>query len=143
MQVEKKINTLIQKHSRLEKLNEEKAELSRDIYNLEQEVYDEMQERDMDKISMHGIDFKLHIDTNFKLGEGLSKWDNPKFFSWLKKNGYEGVIKTRASVHANTRTATLKTHMEEGGELPPFIQAEYVPQLKYNRSAMKRLVKES
>lgn len=136
---------LLAKLKKYEELKIESAKVSKDIYNLEQDLYDEMDGSTDEAIKIEGIEFKPMLETDYALSDEYKggKWDEiGVFFQWLKSIGEDGLIKTKETVHPNTRKAYLKSYVDSGNELPDFIQEKYIQRIKYNKSAIARMVKQ-
>jgi len=108
------------------------------------QLHDAMVDEGLDSIEIDGIKFAPQEETTFALNKDVTdagKWDDcPEFLAWLEETKNSGVIKTIKTVHPQTRTKLIKEHVEKGGELPPFIKENVWGSVKYNKSAVARLV---
>lgn len=128
-----------------ESLENKLTEINKQVYAKEQELYDSMQSINSESISIEGIEFKPQIDESFSIEkiEGvIETWSDEAVFNWFKEKNMGDAIKTREEIHHATRTSMLKEYVSSGGELPDFIKQAYRPMIKYNKSAVKRLVNE-
>lgn len=94
-------------------------------------------------ITVEGITFKPVSEQGFKLSGELSgmKWDRcDVFFNWLNEIGEDGLIRKVESVPWNTRNKFLKKWIENGHILPDFVEETFTNTVKYNKSAIKRLI---
>jgi len=142
--VQEKIKEFIEVLVAKEQYEIELKELNKKITAMGQEIYDEMVEQDVDKITVDGLEFKQHVETDYVLGEEYSgaQWDKvPEWFAWLKDTGNDGLIKTIESVPWNTRKKFLKEWADAGNEMPVFVKEKYFTTVKYNKSAIARMVK--
>ena len=67
------------------------------------------------------------------------KWDDLPVFDWFREHNMGDLIKSKESIHHTQRTASLKLHVDEGGELPPFIKQTIRDTVKYNKKATGKL----
>lgn len=117
-------------------------DVNKKIVSLETELYDDMTEEQVDSIKISGIEFKPIEDQYFSLaGEYQGKkWDEAEgFHAFLAKIGEGGAIKTKPTVHPQTRLAILKRYVDDGGMLPEWIEEKYHNTVKYNKSAIRRM----
>lgn len=109
-------------------------------------LYETMEDEKVDSISIDGIEFKPILDVAFALNHSIvkeKKWDEClKWFKWLQEIGEDGLIKTRQSVHGGTRNKFLKDYIEDADNpaLPEFIEMSSYGNVRYNKTAIKRLV---
>ena len=120
-------------------------QLNKEIIIKSMELHDQMVDEECDTVTVAGIKFEPVVETNFALTEEFDgvNWDDcEEFFSWLKKIGEDGAIKTKASVHHATRARILKDYIADGNPLPEWIAEKLFSTVKYNKSAIKRMVQE-
>ncbi len=137
---------LLEKAKRREKIEGELKDINKELTALSTQLYEQMDREGSERFDLEGISFVKHIERDFKrIDQG--RWDDPRFFAWLKEIGEAGLIKTRESVHAQTRKAFLKDYVGEKDEngiplhtLPAWIQETYFNTVKFSRTAIKRMV---
>ena len=123
-----------------ENLEAKTRECNKFIFEKTAKLVEQMEEDDIDKITINGIDYKPVVEEDYSLDADASKWDEcDDWFNWLRENGYGDIIKSKDSVHAQTRKAFLKSLKDEGKELPKFIKVSHWETIKYNKSAIKKL----
>lgn len=116
-------------------------ELNKKIMAIISNLYDYMEDEEISKITIEDIEFKRTIETNFSLNGKLKgkKWDEIlEFHNWLREIGEDGLIKP--TVPWNTRLKFLKEWVEDDNDLPDFIKQDNFGTVKYNKSAVKRLI---
>lgn len=137
---------LLQALKEKELLDLRMKELNKYIYILEQKLNESMQSLNSDKISIDGIEFKPVIEESYAINkiDGLvENWNDPTVFDWFRERNMGDLIMNREEIHHTQRTASLKEYVKEGNPLPDFIKQTLRETVKYNKSAVKRLVKES
>lgn len=122
-------------------------EMNKQIFVSSQELYDLMEQENVEKINIEGIDFKPDVALDFSITDESApqgiKWDDyPEWFNWLKSRGDGDLIKTKETVAWNTRRKYLKELIEKGEQLPAWITEQWTNTVKYNKSAIARLVNE-
>jgi len=118
-------------------------EYNKHISEIDTFLANRMVDESVDKLAIDGIEFKPIDEEQFSLDNEKTEykiWDNPDFFEWLKKIGEDGLIKVKETVHPQTRTKFLKEMREQNIELPEWIKVAFYTHLKYNKSAVGRLV---
>jgi len=144
MSVEKTAQDFLELLKEKEEIERHLKSLNKEIFKLEQNLYDEFESSSTDSIEIDGIKFEPQLKPTYQLAgndNGAQKWDNKEeWFAWLKEIGEGGLIKTFESVPWNTRERFLRDWVEEGNNLPDFIQEKYMQNIKYNKSAVKRLI---
>ena len=141
-----KAKELLAKLKRVQELEIQTTELNKEIMVDAGSLYESMDEEGVDSISIEGIEFKPVMDVAFGLNHEIveeKKWDDcPKWFEWLQEIGEGGLVKTRQSVHGGTRNKFLKDYIEdkENPALPDFISVSTFGNVRYNKSAIKRMV---
>jgi len=140
--VQKKATEFLEKLKEKERLELRLKELNKQITTDSQELYDLMEEEKVDSIEIEGIKFTPTVMQDFVLADNEARsWDeHPEFFKWLKEIGEDSLIRTKETVPWNTRKKFLKEWVEENNPLPPFIKEVFFNTIKYNKSAIKRLV---
>jgi len=139
-----KLKEFFRKAKKKAKLETELTELNKQINIDTQELYDLMTEEGIDSMKIDGIEFKPDEKPqySFNIPDGLKPIEFDGFLKWLKKEKYDGIIKTQPNIHPQTLTATLNKHIEQGKQLPEFIEMKTWNYIKYNKSAVERMVKE-
>jgi phage host-nuclease inhibitor protein Gam len=116
-----KDSTLTQKLARLIDLKYELIDLTTQLDDcknqfeqVEAEAFDQMLSEGVQniKIGQH----KLYLNPRTYISVKAAEKDTA--FAWLRRNGYDHLIKTKEDCHAGTLTAEMKTRLEEGGDVP-------------------------
>jgi len=145
MNSQQKAKELLESLKRKEDLEAQLSTLEKDIFKASCDLHDSMEEEILDSISLEGIEFKPIVERQFKLADsGIDEkisWDiHPKFLPWLKQIGEGGLIKIKETVHWKSRVSFLMNFVDKGNFLPEFIAEVFLNTVKYNKSAIKRLV---
>lgn len=127
-----------------ERMENEITVINKKIQFIDSTLYEKMDDDDIEYVNIDNIKLSKVIDEQFVLNtsDEKEKWDteNGAFFNWLKEIGEDGLIKTKLSVHHQTRTAFLKEMLDKGQSLPEFIKSTFWNHVKYNKSEIKRRV---
>jgi len=143
MNSQEKAKDFLELLKKREQLQSELTELNKQITQKSQELYDMMEDENVDSIEIEGIKFEPVVEQDFVLTGELAgkKWDDvTEWFQWLKEIGEDGLIRVKETVPWNTRKKFLKDWVNDGKPLPSFIKETFFPTVKYNKSAVKRLV---
>jgi len=124
------------------------TELNKEINRLRSELNEAMDDEDIPSITVKVAGGELKFDPieeeEFKLAGPVAgkQWDKcGVFHAWLQEIGEEGLIKTEPSVHAATRKKFLLEWIENGEELPEFIEKTIFSTTRFNKSLVTRLAK--
>ena len=117
-------------------------ELNKSIESLRSELYEVMDEEGFDSLEFEGIKFEPDIKRDFVLNgqyKGM-QWDYvEEVMNWFEQH-YPGLAKIKKSIHPQTRAKQLKDHVDNNLPLPEFIKEVFHNTIKFNKSAIKRLV---
>lgn len=126
-----------------EQLENTLSDLNARLSGISTALYEQMVEEAIGSIEIEGIKFEPKIEQDFSLAGKFKgkKWDEiGVWFDWLKQIGEGALIKMKESVAANTRKKFLKDWVEENKPLPEFVEEKFFNTVKFNKSAVKRLV---
>jgi len=109
------------------------------------ELNEAMVDEDVPAITVQDIEFKPIEELTHSLDEkvvGTNQWDDcDQFFEWLDKQGFADLVKIKKTVPWNTREKFWREHVENGGTLPDWVLLKYFNTVKWNKSAITRMVK--
>lgn len=124
------------------RLEKQKKESNKDLTFINQVLTDRMEEDDVDSIEVDGVKLEIKSERQFSIDKDKSttQWDDPDgdFHKYLKETGNDDMIKTKASVHHQTRTSFLNKQMDDGKVLPDFIKVTLFSHVNYNKSEIER-----
>ena len=135
----KKLLKLLKKEAEVDNVLKD---MHKEIGQIKAELFEALQKDGIDSIEMEGIKFIPDVVQDFALEDKFKgkQWDYiPDWFNWLRDIGEDGLIKTKESVHPATRRKFLKEWIDDDNELPDFIKEIFFNDIKYNKSAVKRL----
>ena len=92
------------------------------------ELPEAMDNAEIDKFSVEGVGtiyLKQMVFSNVR------KDDREKFYAWLRENGHEDLVVEY--VWPNTQKAFVKEALEDGRELPDFLNATFGQQVQLRR----------
>ena len=140
MELEEQLREYLAKLDTINELEKQLSEYKKAVTQLDAELAEKMQEKDVGKLEVEGIEFKPVNEIQFSLDGELAgqRWDNPIFFKWLRDHQLEDIIKIKETVHYQTRVKVLKELKEEGKSLPDFCKVGFHNRLKFNKSEVKR-----
>ena len=131
-----------------ERMKQQLTEMNKKVNSALFKLHDDMQSADVPEIVIERnnqkVKLALKADQDFSLAGKLAgrQWDSTEeWFNWLVDIGEEGLIKTKRSVHAATRTKFLQEWTEQGNVLPDFIEEKYNSRVHYNKKQIERMVK--
>jgi len=123
------VKELYDKMKKLDKAEEAVKILDAEIKSLKSQLYSEMENDDLEKLTYKELQFIKTDKVQFSLAENIKggKWDEyPGFFDWLKNTGNESLIQTKTSVNPQTRNATLRRIYEKDPTaIPEFIKVSF------------------
>jgi len=138
-----KANEFIDLNIKKVKLEDELKELNKTISSVSIQLFEAMEDEELDSLEPKGIKLSPDVKQSFSLAGEMEgkKWDDEKFFKWLKSQRLGGIIKTKKSVQWNTRDKVLKEYIEKGKKLPEWIKEGFFNTIKYNSKAIERLAR--
>ena len=148
MNTQEKATELAQKLIEAEIKSLALKEINKEINALKADLNEAMDDEGIPSITVKvgggEVKFDPIQEEDYKLIGNFSgqKWDEcGVFFNWLGEIGEDGLIKTKPSVHAQTRKSFLAKWEESGEPLPDFIGKTYFSTIKFNKSLVTRLAK--
>ena len=146
MNSQDKAKTLLEKLKNVDKLKAQLSELNKEVTVLSMDLHESMIEEDIPKlvINDNGIEipFTPEVERSYSLDRNQVQartWDDcTEWFAWLREIGEGGMIKTKETVHSGTRTAFLKQRIDEGKDIPGFVEEKFFNTVKFNKSAVKK-----
>lgn len=148
MDTQLKATELAEKLIEAEKQELATSELNKKINRLKIELNEAMDDEGIPSITVKVAGGELKFDPveeeGFKLAGPVAgqEWDKCRIFhKWLEANNLGGVIKSTPTVHYQTRIKVIKEYINNGGELPDFIEPTYHSTTKFNKSLVTRLAK--
>lgn len=133
----KLLDVLIEK----EKLENQLTAINKEITVQSEQLSTAMTDEGVDSIEIRGVKFSPTVDRAFVFAEGYegSQWDGPIFFDWLREIKAQGMIKTKESVHYQTRMAFLRDWVDGKNQLPDFIAERFFQTVKYKKTEVAKL----
>lgn len=122
------VKELYDKMKKLDKAAEAAKILDAEIKSLKSQLYSEMENDDLEKMTYKELQFIKTDKVQFSLADNNGgKWDEyPGFFDWLRETGNEKLIKVTTSVNPQTRNATLREiYAEDPTKIPNFIKVSF------------------
>jgi len=95
MNSQEKAKDFLELLKKREQLQSELTELNKQITQKSQELYDMMEDENVDSIEIEGIKFEPVVEQDFVLTGELAgkKWDDvTEWFQWLKEIGEDGLM---------------------------------------------------
>jgi len=124
------------------KLRADEKEQNVKANSLKAELAEAMQDEECSAVEVKGLMFKPKVEQDFSLDKevvGTNRWDEcPQVFDFFKEIGEGGIIKTKVSVAPQTRKKVLRVYLEDGGELPPWIQHKLFSTVDFNGKEVER-----
>ena len=123
------LKTIIELSVQIARKEAELKELNVKLAEQEKKAVVDMDAEDVTEMTVEDVTFKRDVQQNFSID--THKWDDERFFTFLKENNLGDVIKTKIEVHAQTRGKILREWVDEGNPLPPYIKQSFYDRIKY------------